>query len=801
MKGRPLFIPLASIIAGILIAGLYSTFVPYRLLAPLLVISFITIFLQRRFPFLLAISLLLFCWGNLSIKDLLQPEFPANHIARFIAEGPVTLEGVVDSRPESTEKGSRVYLACEKIYQSTGAITVSGRVLIHVGPGQITVGAGDRIRLVSRLHRPRNFGLPGEYDYARHLALQGVWLTAFAPGVDELLLVMGRVDHPVQRFIDDLAGEMGRFIARSVPQEEGGILRALLIGERGYVPHALETAYATTGVNHILSISGFHVGVIALFMFHLLFGVCRNFSFLTLHCNLRKSLLLITLPIIVFYLAVSGTAPATARSVIMIAAWVFALSVEREVEPINGLILAAAVILAITPGALFDISFQLSFVALWGIVVLTPLFMSPLARYKNRTLLHKGFLFLMASLAAIVATLFPVAFYFHRVSFTGLISNLVVVPLMGYGAVVVGFAALPFIFVYPLVARLLLLSAALMVKLSDAFILFISRIPALPLFTPDRLDLLLFYLLLMALTFIHSRQLKTVLGALLVLSIAGNGLLLKIQDKGRLQITFFSIGQGESTLIRFPNGKTMLVDGGGSARQGGTNVGERLLAPALWTLGIRSIDYLVLTHAHPDHLQGLLYIVENFAVGEFWENRFSVDDGEDYRTLKALVARRGIKVHEVGALSPAVAIGDARIDFLWPRPGLQQIDSDLNAHSLVFRLVYGKGSILFTGDIGTEAEDQLIASNKDLHADLLKVAHHGSRYSSSIEFLQKVSPDMALISAGYDNSFHLPAQSTLDRLQHQHVVVYRTDLNGTVTVVYDEPTGKFIALRQNWHFH
>lgn len=798
MRGRPLFIPLVSIITGLLSAGLYDFSLMQQVLLPLLLVSLVTILLPQRFPFVLTVSLVFFCWGNIALNDLLHPQFAPDHIVRYVSDRPVIVEGVIDSRPEATDKGWRLYLDTEHLIDDHQAATVSGRILLYVGEGRPEVAAGDRIRFVCRLHRPRNYGLPGEFDYVRHLALKGVHATAFVASSEDVVLVTARADHSLQRFMDDAAAGMGSFIGKAVPSVEGGVLRALLIGERGFVPPYLETAFAVTGVNHILSISGFHVGIIGLFIFNLLLGICRNFQVLTLNFNLRKSLLVITLPLIVFYLLLSGTAPATARSVIMMAVLVFALIVEREVEAINSLLMAAIVILAVTPGALFDISFQLSFVALWGIIVLTPIFMAPFSMVARDSLLHRVLLLTAASLAAICATIFPVAFYFHRVSFTGLIGNLVVVPLMGYGAVVLGFSAMPFIYIFPIGAKLLLIAAAYLVKIADSFVLLLAHIPAYPLMNPSRLDIFTFYLLLMVLTFVPSRtgRIACSIGALVLF--CSNGLLFKDPDKGLLQVTFFSVGQGESTLIRFPDGKTMLVDGGGSAREGGSNVGERLLAPALWTLGITGIDYLVLTHPHPDHIQGLLYIADNFRVGEFWESRSAGEDSDNYRKLTEIITRRRISVRQLDASEKQLQIGGARLDFLWPEVAVGR-HPDLNDDSLVLRLAFGDGSILFTGDIGSEVEEKL--SRKGIRSSVLKVPHHGSRYSSSTDFLQKVAPEIALISAGYNNSFHLPSYQTLTRLREQQVKIYRTDLNGTIQLTYDPKGMRFVFRQQNWHFN
>jgi competence protein ComEC len=785
---RPLFLPLASLIAGLSLAGLYAYFLPEALLLPLFVISLGTVFLRNPIPFFISLCLIFFLCGNLSVKPLILPELEATHIANFITDQPVTIEGVIDSRPEATEQGCRLYLRVEHLYAGDSRAVAAGRLLLYIGEGRVTYLSGDRVRFITRLHKPRNYGLPGEFDYARYLAYREIFATAFVKDADDLVLTGAGAGYRLQRRLDLLAAGMGRFIGEAVPTEEGSILRALLLGERGYVPRKLEDAYSRTGVNHILSISGFHVGIIALFVFQLLLAVGRTSEFLALRCNLRKSILVITLPVIVFYLFLSGAAPATTRSVVMIAAYVVALMLEREVEPVNSLLLAAMLILGLTPAALFEVSFQLSFLALWGIVILTPLFMAPFAGVTS-ALPRKLLLFLMASAAATTATLFPVAFYFHRVSFTGLISNFVVVPLMGYGSVVLGFSALPFIYLAPFLARLLLAAAAFLVRISDAFILFLAGIPPLPLINPTRLDLFLFYLFLVTLTVVTAKKARLYLSGGLSVVFIGATLLTSAPDAGRLNLTFFSVGQGEATLITFPDGKRMLVDGGGSVREGGVNVGERLLAPALWSMGVKEIDYMVLSHNHPDHLQGLLFIADNFKVGEFWESGVPMMDSEEYALLKRTLAARRVPVRRVNAATPAILIGGARIEFL--SPDARALSSgagtvvDQNDDSLVFRLVFHRGAVLFTGDIGAATEEQLLSSPQRLRSNVLKVAHHGSRFSSTPPFLTAVSPETAVISAGYGNSFHLPAEETLARLHAKRIKVYRTDLDGTIRLSYD----------------
>ena len=689
------------------------------------------------------------------------------------------IDGVVDRRPEGVATGGgRLFLAELHLKRAEGAVFVPGRLLLRVKEGRVPLCTGDRILFSSKIRLPRLLGLPGEGDYPRQLAYQGVFATAFVKEAGELVLVHSGSGW--RHGIDLLAAELGRFISRSAPGPEGGVLKALLIGDTGDVPPELNEAYARSGVNHILSISGFHVGIIFLCVFQALFLVARSLEPLALRLNLRRALLLAALPVVVFYLFLSGAQAATLRSVLMISAVVLALYVKRELDPANCIMLAACAILFTAPETLFDLSFQLSFLAIWGLVVLAPALSAPFSRVKGIA----GWLLLLlaASAAAILATLVPVAYYFHRVSFIGLLANLVIVPLMGYGAVVAGFASLPLGFLAPDPARVLLLSAAYLVRLSDAVILFLARAPVWTGYRPTRLDLLLALLCLCALTFVRPRKAGCAVALVLLATLAVRALPAPGGGDGTLRVTFLSVGQGDAALVGLPDGKRMLVDGGGNFGDDELRMGKRLLGPALHALGADRIDYLVLSHEHPDHLQGVLWVAANLEVGEFWES--GVNSGaREYQELKWVLAARGVPVRTLSASVPPFSAGGALVEPVWPLTPQAPFTGDANDTSLVFRLGHGKGAVLFTGDLGSAEEEVLLARGTPLGCTLLKVGHHGSSYSSGERFLAAAAPKAAVISAGYGNSFHLPAPSTLARLQRRGIRVYRTDLDGSLQAV------------------
>jgi competence protein ComEC len=547
-------------IAGLSVGLLTGRFMPSLIYAPLLLLALCAVFIKHRAPFQLTVSLLLFCAANVSLKPFLVPDLSPAHIASYCSDAPLLLEGVIDSRPEIEEHGYRLYLKTEKLFSDYNVKGVTGRLLLSVKEGKIDLLTGDRIRFSAKIRRPRNYGLPGEFDVERYMAFRNVFATAFVKNSDEIILIGNSGEFGMQRRIDAIALHLGKFIETVVPATESSVLRALLLGDMGAVPKVVKNAYTRSGVNHILSISGFHVGIIAVFIFQILLLTAKTSEFLLLHLNMRRFSLLLTLPVLIFYLFLSGAAPATVRSVIMIGVYILAVFIEREVDPIDSLMLAAIIILTGAPTALFDLSFQLSFLAFWGILVITPIFAAPFKSIQGKTT-QKLLLFFMASAAATAATILPVAYYFHRTTLTGLITNFMIVPLLGYGAVVAGFTALPFIYLAPFMARLLLLAASFLVKVSNAIIMELAKIPTLPVFNPSRLDLGIFYLFLAAITFIKSRKIRQYGGISLALLFVGSLLTHGSPDKGKLILTFFSVGQGESILINFPDGKNMLIDG------------------------------------------------------------------------------------------------------------------------------------------------------------------------------------------------------------------------------------------------
>ena len=779
----PFLIPLLFMTAGMMFSALNGYYCAVNTVIAVFSCLLLACFLQSPWFFSVCTALFFFFWGLFVLQPWLSPEVSPHSIRMKVSDDLIAIEGIISARPSVAPEGSRLAVQVESVISDKRVEAVSGLLLLYVSEGDVTLTRGDRIRFNSRVSVPRRLGLPGEFDYSRYLAFQGMSATAHVASQNEIVLIRTAAVESLQRTIDNAARLLGDGIRRSIPDERvSSILTALLIGDQRRIPRELADAYTRAGVNHILSISGFHIGIIAAFIAMLVIWVLTRFEYVTLRWNIRIVAVLIAVPAMVAYLFLTGSAPATSRSVIMLTVFALALLTERESDSINTLLFAGFILIAINPPTLFDVSFQLSFISLWGILIAAPLIIKTTATLKS-TRLRSVIQFVAASVAASCVTLLPVLYIFKVASLNGILTNFIIVPLLGYGAVLSGFIALPFMILLPSFAPLLLWPAAALVTISNQFVMWCTSLPVLTFHGITGWDMFFFLLFMTCMTFLRSRLLLQISGILVPISAIALHMYSATTADGRLHITMLSVGQAESMLVKLPDGSTLLVDGGGYLFDTGQDFGQRLLAPALGALHIGRVDKMISTHDHPDHSGGLPFIIKNFSVGEFWSAT-----NISYDILREL-KKRGVTRRTVAAGEVITLPGSVVITILSPAKSVQTDDngdeSSVNERSLVFRLSYGGFSMLFCADAGFEAEQQMLAGRHDLKSTVLKIGHHGSRFSTSGEFIGQVSPELALISAGYGNRFGLPSARTVDLLKSKEIPLYRTDLDGTIELVSD----------------
>jgi competence protein ComEC len=626
------------------------------------------------------------------------------------------------------------------------------------------------------------------------LAYKGIWVTGYVKKDTGIATIARGKGNPLLQLIQAWRERIRTVLEKTAPVETRGIIKALILGEREDIAEKVKEEFIIAGVAHVIAISGLHMGIIALVVFLLMKWSLRRSETITLALNIQKISALATIPPLLLYTFIAGARISTIRAAIMIVIYLISILLDRQRNLYNTLAVAALVILLVSPSSLFDVSFQLSFVAVLAILYLVPRFSEILPKphplllrkpTRYQTLLGHLKIFMLVSLAAMVGTWPLVAHYFNRMSIVGLLSNLIIVPLAGVVVImglVTSLAALIWLPVTPLLVTLTSAFSRLVLKIVHLF----ASIPHASHYvvTPTPFEIGLFYLLILYLTNIRRIKRLLPISILLFLVIAGDIFYWYAQTHltNRLKITFIDVGQGDSILVEFPAGKRMLVDGGGFYDDR-FDVGKNVVAPVLWRKKIVTLHYLVLTHPHPDHLNGLKFIASSFKVDEFWEY------GQEYSSvpyldLMDILEKRPIRRVTVHDASPPRWVNGVKVEVLNPpRPVMihgRNPWARTNNRSLVLKITYENHRFLLTGDIEGEAEAQLVQSGKDLRSDVLKVPHHGSQTSSTRRFVEAVKPLHALFTVGFRNVFNLPSPKVLNRYESSGSLISRTDRDGAV---------------------
>ncbi len=781
MKDKPFLFLLIFYISGIIFGSyvyIKNSFVQVIIIINLVILIFSNKKSNLRFLFITSTILIYIFFGILSINSYLRPVLKEDHIINYISDEKLSIEGVLFRPPEYTENGVRLYIKAKRIYREDSIIHTRGKLLIYLRGREINLRYGNRVRILVRLRIPENYDNLGGFNYRRYLATDGIYVIGSLKDGRGIVKLYGNRGNIFLRYIDDLRERIRNVINSNLKEPANQIINALIVGESKGIPEDLRERFNITGTSHILAISGLHIGIIATFAFIIIKWLLKRSPRLILKTDVRRISAILSLFPIWIYGFLSGYSISTIRAIIMISAYLFSIILRREREIFNTLAFAGFIILLIYPLAIYDISFQLSFISVLSIIYLFPKIKPDLHRYK---ILNP----ILISLVAIIGTAPLVSYYFNRISIIAPLSNLIVVPLIGFLSVPIGLLASLLYFVYAPPGELLLRISGEIVSFSLYIINILSsfKFSSLRVTTPNIIEIILFYAFIILIFNIkRAKWVKYGVGILFFI-IIGNYIYIYYskQLNNNLRVTFIDVGQGESIFIEFPGGKNMLIDGGGAQN---FDVGERIVAPFLWKRRIKKVDYILLSHPHPDHFKGLLFITKNFKVKEFLRNGYIVRDPQ-FIELEDIIKNKGIKERVIDASTRIFYINGVKIEIFNPvrAPTLPYDDEILNNDSVVVKLTYKRVSFLFTGDIGIDRESELVDIWGDrLSSDILKVAHHGSRLSSSERFIETVGPRIAVISVGLMNVYGFPNKRVIKRLKDIGAIIYRTDVNGAVTI-------------------
>jgi competence protein ComEC len=740
---------------------------------------------------------------------------PADHYTRLFTPDKAsheiigTISSPLDRDPEKTG-----FIA--DLHEIDGK-RVTGKIRVSVREEMTSFNYGDTIRVTGKLFEPGGYNNPGGFDYAAYLAQGGMYLIMSVKNTEEIELLSRGTG--LFRTVQDWRERIRQAFLVSTSGDGSAIIQAMVLGEEGRLNDELRDRFMAAGVTHIISISGSHLGMVAILCFGLIRWMLfmmpeRFYHRLTLHTDPKIIAAWLTLPLVVFYTLLAGGQVATVRSLVMITAGLFAIILDRENALMHSLALAALFILISNPQAIFDISFQLSYLSVLVIGYVVSLWneLQLKADTRFQKIRNSALLLIIISLSTGLATGPLVAYYFNQISFAGIVSNLIIVPFAGMVVVPLGL----FSGILSLFTRHLPL-AGLDQTAADVFISAVSFFSRLPFaeFHPPAPDIvwLMFYAVFFISLFMHTRARllsrfkpfesssriskvpvigMTLAGVCLLLPLA-----LSFIPEQRTMVSFPDVGQGDSTLIELPGGKTILIDGGGT-RDNRFDIGRRVLAPYLWNKGIRRLDLVVLSHPHPDHMNGLIAILKKFEVAAVWESGMDTDlPGHDEfsRAMDDKKIRRSL----VSSDDPPVVLGEAMVSVLHPHRGFDAHDRQAyaaeNNRSLVLQVKSEGKDMLYTGDIGIEAERDIMRSMPGLKADLIKVPHHGSKSSSSDAFVSQIRPEIAIMTVGRGNPYHHPSDEVLARYEKIGARICRTDSDGAVTIGVKK--GKFAIQRWN----
>jgi competence protein ComEC len=755
---------------------------------------------RRMVDTVLAIAFF-FLLGILSIHHYLRPPLSPSHVSCFVGFDGISLEGTLYRPPEESQGRTQIRIRAQRIIHSSQHFAVEGRLLIFLKEKHPPFQMGDRLRFRCKLHRPRGFHNPGGFSYERYLSFERIHAIGFLNEETAWVKIGEASEYSLLHMIERMRNHIRNFLTKETHPLSSGILKALVLGERGDIPEEITEQFTVAGIAHLLAISGDHLGIVALLSFSLLLWILKRSKFLLLSTSVKKWAAGLTIPFILLYTFIAGGGISVIRATIMVITFFLSILFSRERNLLHTLALAAFLILLFSPPSLFDVSFQLSFLAVLSILYLVPrlfrwwkekeILPSQETSWRQRLWAYLKISLVVTAVATLGTAPF-VALHFNRISLIGFLTNLFFVPWVGFVIVPLSLvASLLSFFIYPLAALLIQVNDFITMALLKAVALSAS-FPYASFFvsTPTAFEIILFYLLLLMAA--HLRKGKGVrylfLGCCIALFLNFAFWNARECFQKNLRITFIDVGQGDAILMEFPKGKRMLIDGGG-LREDRFDIGKNVIAPFLWNKKIRKIDLLVLTHPDPDHLKGLNFIASHFSIGCFWDNGFRTDS-ESYIRLQEILLKKKIRRSSLNDQTLPQMIHGAQLSVLNPpvmkkSQRVNQNPSLLNNQSLVIKIQFKEIAILLVGDIEKEAEYRMMRKGFPIKADLLKIPHHGSASSSTQAFLESVKPSYAILSVSEQNLGRLPHPEVLRRYERLGTRIFRTDKHGAVTVVTD----------------
>lgn len=712
--------------------------------------------------------ILFFLIGAIRFTDMAT--LPQNDISRFSGEE-VRIIGTIIEEPRITEKNetlrARYTLEIKETEIFNERKKAVGKIYFYAPYKGENAKIGDTVDAFANIKKIRPAGNPGMYDRFTHLLSEGITAEAFG-GKSGVKIIEGN-EYPVSRKIAEIRKHYKDAMEKVMPKEDAAAIFAMLFGGYNGLDENLTEAFTITGIIHILSVSGSHISMLAAVV-----------AWISKIFRLNKIFFTVLIIIIIgFYTALAGFVPPALRAAVMGSIAFFGAATERDTDSKRALTLLALAFLLYNPLLLFHISFELSFLATAGLICITPKLTKIFTQYRIPYAVSASF---ALTIGAQLLTLPIIDYYFHRLSLSSLFANLFIVPIVEF-IIVIGLFAGIVAFVLPFLGSVIFLFDSLTLGFVYELTRLLAKMPYGSVYVPTMGVFLsaIYYALFIPILLAESvreklfnvlEPYKKSFGLFYVL-FAIIGLTFVFTRPKETMFAFIDVGQGDAMVVKTPNGKAIMLDTGGS-RDGAFDVGARVDVPFLLYHDITTIEYIFLTHAHEDHAAGAGGVLKYVPVKAV----ITANEGIDAYQKSMKASQNVIEKTEfiVPDKGDVFAVDGVTIEVLYA----PKTASGENEMSNLYRVSYGAASVLVTGDMVKEDEEKLAANGEDIAATILKVGHHGSKTSSSVEFLKKVNPKFAVISVGADNTFGHPHGDTLKNLSETDTKIFRTDKDGAI---------------------
>lgn len=687
---------------------------------------------------------------------------PANDISKFEGQT-LKIVGTIRDEPqikifpnETTQQRFIVEVTSAGKNSASGAMILTSyyKPNENIKPARI----GDKISAEGKIKFITNYKNPGQIDTATRLKSDGITARMSASkGSVEIENVEGNFWTKFLRTVAAIREHYRAAMAGVMSSDDAAAIFAMLFGGYAGLNPELVEDFVTTGIVHILSVSGSHMSLLA-----------AATAALCLMLKIpRVPTVIIGIFVIGTYTLLSGMLPQVLRSAVMGVLVFIGTAAQYETVSARFLTLTALAMLINQPLLIFDISFQLSFTATAGLM-----YIAPELRLKMRELPRWFSTPAAMTISAQIASLPIVIWYFNQVSLSSVLANVFVMPLLEIvivGGLLGGLIAL----VIPFLGKIFFVGESLIFGTGAELNKLFANLPFSAVQVPT-LGIAAGAIYYLALIFRRAEILF-----LLIVLLAVNF----FKAGGDLEVNFVDVGQGDCCVVLTPNRKCLIFDAGG-VRDKTFDIGGRVVIPYLKHENIFAVDTIFLSHVHDDHSGGAGTIIRKMPVREI----ITANEGKSEYAAVFGISEKFLNNLRAGSTGETFNIDNVTVEILYaPKVGSG------NEISNVYKITYGDIKFLITGDLVSEIEADMLRENIDVSSTVLKVGHHGSKTSSSEEFLRAVNPKVAVICVGYGNNFGHPRAEVIEKLEKINAKIYRTDLDGLIKFTTD---GKILTVKK-----